>query len=347
MDATLNFFKQNIRLIGVLLAVFVFGFNVTYFGLKTFTNTKGITIIPTPNPYSQASPAPLNNASKEDGVYNILLLGYGGAGHAGSNLTDSIIVIHIDVNTKKLTFISIPRDLWVTGSHKINTSGIAGFKNTGPVVQNVTGLPINYYIAVDFGGFSKIIDNLGGITVQVPATFDDPFYPITGEENNTCGKTEAEINALKAKYSDYSLETQFTCRYEHLHFGKGPATLDGATALKFVRSRHGDSDFGRSLRQFAVLTGISKKLISLQTMQKFDEIVATLMQIVKTDLNSGIVKTLIQVTGDPGGYKLSQIQLNTDNVLSSSTSRDGQYILIPKSGNFQFDGIKGYIKQNI
>jgi anionic cell wall polymer biosynthesis LytR-Cps2A-Psr (LCP) family protein len=338
--------KKNL-LYPILAGVFILGFGITYFVLSK-VGIKKAAVSPTPNSFALATPKPINEVVPEKGVYNILFLGYGGAGHDGSLLTDSIIVIHVDTNTKKVAFISVPRDLWITGGHKINSVGATnGFENVGPAITGITGLPINYYVSADFGGFSKIIDDLGGITVQVPVTLDDPFYPIIGQENNTCGMTPDQINALKAKYSGYQLETQFTCRYEHLHFDKGPANLDGVTALKFVRSRHGDSDFARSLRQFAVLTGIENKLISFQAANKFDDIVGTLFTIVKTNLDAGTVKTLVQVFGNPKDYTTKQIQLTTDNVLNQGTSSDGQYILTPKAGNFDFSGVKSYISDNI
>ena len=143
------------------------------------------------------------------------------------------------------------------------------------------------------------------------------------------------------------METQFTCRYEHLHFDKGPTNLDGTTALKFVRSRHGDSDFARSLRQFAVLQGVENKLISFQMANKFDDIVNTISQIVKTDLDAGTIKSLVQVFGDPKAYSIKQIQLTTDNVLNQSTSSGGQFTLVPKSGNLNFSGTQDYIKSNL
>src|SRR5258706_4580507 len=336
-----------------LAIVFFVGLAATYLFLsfsKIFVKNPLRNILPTPNAYTFASPKPIEQFEpehQEKGTYNILFLGYGGAGHEGSLLTDSIILLHVDTNSHKAAFISVPRDLWVNGNHKINAAGISGFQDSKPIVTGVTGLPVNYYVSVDFGGFTKIIDDLGGITVQVPATFDDPFYPITGEENNTCGKTEQEINLLKTKYSGYSLETKFTCRYEHLHFDKGEVNLDGATALKFARSRHGDSDFGRSLRQFAILGGIKNKLISFQMTSKFEEIVGTLLHIVRTDLDPSIIKALVQIVGDVKAYSIKQIQLTTDNVLNQSTSNNGQFILIPKSGNFNFSGIKEYISSNI
>ncbi len=324
------------------LSIFLFGVF-----LGTLISKKPTIKQTSTNSFVLATPKPINQNNPEKGKYNVLLLGYGGANHDGGLLTDSIIVIHVDTNIRKATMISIPRDLWVPGNQKINAVGVTGFQNAMPVITNVTGLPINYYVSVDFGGFTKLIDDLGGITVNVPVGFDDPFYPITGQENNTCGLTDQQIFELKNKYQGFELERQFTCRYEHLHFNAGSTNLDGATALKFARSRHGDSDFGRSLRQFAVLQGIGDKLINLRSLNKVDSTINTLFQIVRTNLDLGTIKSLSQVFGDPGFYKINQIQLSTDNVLNQGTSNDGQFILTPKSGDFDFSGIKSYINSSL
>ncbi len=343
----LNFKFQKIDvLIGLLLTgIFILGFFVSYEMLILSKKTNREPSSETK--FARATPAPLNENTPEEGVYNILFLGYGGVGHAGSLLTDSIIVVHVNTNTRKVSFISVPRDLWVNGDHKINAVSVTGFQNAGPVVQSVTGLPINYYVAVDFSGLIKIIDNLGKINVEVPKTFSDPYFPIAGEENNTCGKTEAEINELKVKYSGYSLETQFICRYEQLHFDKGLVILDGATALKFVRSRHGDSDFGRSERQVAVLTGIGQKLISFQTAGKLDGVIDSFSKIVKTDLTIGAIKSLLQAFGDPTAYNTRGVHLTTDNLLNEGKSQTGEYILYPKAGTLNFGDIQNFIKADI
>src|SRR4030042_1795227 len=335
-------------LIGLLLtAVFFLGFLITYLTL-TFSKVfikKPTTPSSPSSSYSEATPAPIENPK---GVFNLVFLGYGGAGHSGSYLTNSIIIVHVDTNAGSAALISIPRDLWVPGNHKINAeASINGFQNVGSSILNITGLPINYFVSVDFSGFTKIIDNLGGITVDNPKAYNDAFYPIAGEENNTCGFTEEQINAFKAQYTGFNLEKQFTCRYEHLYFDKGPVKLNGEMALKFVRSRHGDSDFGRSLRQFAVLAGIENKLISLNSVGKLDNTIDTLSNIVRTDLNAGTIKTLLNVFGDPGKYNVKQIQLTTENVLNEGKSSDGQYILFPKAGNLNFSGIKSLINSNL
>ncbi len=336
----------------VYAAIFATGFFISYEGLtlsRIFVKNPLRNIIPTPNAFSAATPRPLEQVEpdkQEKGTYNVLFLGYGGAGHEGSLLTDSMIVAHVNVDSKKVTFVSVPRDLWVNGNHKINASALSGFADAGPVVTSLTELPVNYFVAVDFGGFAKIIDELGGITADTPAEFDDPYYPIIGQENNTCGKTETEIQELKTKYSGYNLEIQFTCRYEDLHYNKGPAQLTGSQALKYVRSRHGDSDFGRSARQIAVLKGIANKLISFQAMGKFDQIAGDISGMVRTNLDAGTIKSLIQILGDTKAYTYNYAPLTTDNVLMNSTSPDGQFILVPRAGNFNFSEVKDYINKN-
>ena len=330
------------------IAVFCFGFLLADLG---YTLSKMFIKKETPSQlsdsFTKASPKPLNNHNPQEGVYNVLLLGYGGPGHEGSLLTDSIIVIHVNTNTKKTALISIPRDLWVPGNKKVNTTGVTGFTNVGPVIQNVTGLPINYFVAVDFGGFTKIINNIGPITVNVPVTFDDPFYPIAGEENNVCGFTENQIFEFKNQFQGFELEKQFPCRYEHLHFDQGQTALDGETALKYVRSRHGDSDFGRSRRQFSILTGLATKLISLQSLSKIDNTINTLSQMVKTDLDFGTIKSLIDVLGNPTSYATTEIQLTTDNVLTQGFATTGEFILTPKAGDFNFTEVKSYITSQL
>lgn len=352
-----NLLKKKWFVPAILVSTFFSGILISFSGFTLYNalvQKPNKIAVPTPkiNSFAQSTPESVNNNNPEKGVYNALLLGFGGGNHDGADLTDSMIIVHVNTNTHKAALISVPRDLWVPGNQKINAIANTGFQNSGPVVTDVTGLPMNYYIAIDFSGFTKLIDNLGGITVITPQTFDDPFYPIDGQENNTCGFTNDQINAFKAQYSGFQLESQFTCRYEHLHFDKGSTNLDGTTALKFVRSRHGDSDFGRSLRQFAVLQGIANKLISFQALNKLNDTVNTLFQMVRTDLDLGTIKSLAEVFlpaqgGIPGLYKLSQIQLSTDNVLNQGVSSDGQFILTPKSGGFNFQGIKDYIKSQL
>lgn len=328
----------------LLAGVFIVGFTGTYFGLlvfgkqelKTGTNSAA-------NPVNEM-PEPTIEPINLEGSYNVALLGAGGDGHSGGALTDTIIIASINPKDKKAALISVPRDLWVPGNYKINaTVNNIGVENLKGTLQDVTGLKINKYALVDFAGIIKIIDTLEGIEVDIPKAFDDYFYPIRGLENETCGIDAEKIAEYHQKYSGFELEKQFTCRYENLHFEKGVTKVDGETALKLARSRHGDSDFGRSARQFAILKGILNKLISQGSFDKLNETYKALTKIVKTDLSLSQTSELLKIFGSPADYKISEIQLTESNVLNSSKSGDGQYILVPKAGINNFSGIRSFI----
>lgn len=344
----INFPHEKLLIGFVFFDLFVIGFLATVLLLNPsfFAKSKAQSLqTPPPKLISEAEPI---NIDEEEGVFNTVLLGYGGEGHSGGTLTDSIIVAHVDTNSKKAALISVPRDLWVPGGHKLNSvASVNGQANVPAVVQNITGLDVDYYVSVSFGDFEKTIDAMGGIIVDVPNSFTDNFYPIRGEENNLCGFTEEEVFVFKNKFTGFELEKQFTCRYEELKFNKGPVELDGPTALKFVRSRHGDSDFGRSERQFAVLKGALKKLVSLEALNNSSTILNGIFNLVKTDAPAGVVKSFLDVVGNTEEYEIIQIQLTTGNVLNESKSQDGQYILVPKAGNYNFSGIQDFVQQNI
>ena len=200
---------------------------------------------------------------------NLLLLGIGGGTHEGPDLTDTIIFMHVDPVQKKVTLVSLPRDLWIPDiGDKVNaTYTYASEKNPGSglavtesEVGKILGQHIDYGVKIDFGGFVKAVDILGGLDINVDDTFDDYAYPIEGNEDATCGLTDDQIasdSAAIASGSATELQS-FPCRYKHIHFDAGPTHMDGETALEYVRSRHAEgpegSDFARSKRQEKVIS---------------------------------------------------------------------------------------------
>lgn len=293
-----------------------------------------------------------------------LLLGYGGAGHQGGYLADVIQVVHLDFVSAQAALISIPRDLWVelpNGSQaKINQALTLGddpqepIKSGGQTAKKmaslVTGLPVNYFIGVDFVGFKRLIgEDLGSIQVDVPEVLDDPWYPITGEELNPCGKSPQEVADLTAQYSGFKLERQFECRYEHLYFKPGLNTMEGGDALKYVRSRHGSTagDFSRSQRQQVVLAGIKKKLLSLDTLNNIPSFFEKTSRNVTTDLDLEIIKYLAPALKAAGNYEVKNIILSTDNVFKSSKTSSGQFILTPVQGMNQWDEVHQYLQREL
>lgn len=336
------FSKKTFASIGLCLGIFLVAFISSYFFVKNSSvfQRKIIQPILTDEPIEVAE-------VPEDSIYTTLLIGYGGAGHDGGTLADSIILVEADPTNKKALIVSIPRDLWIPSlNDKINAAyAVAPAGNlTKSVVSQITGVNVDYFAAVDFTGFTKIIDALGKIEVDVPKTFDDYFFPVKGLENETCAKSAEEIADLHSKYSGFELEKQFTCRYEHIHFNQGPTTIDGETALKFVRSRHGDGDFGRSERQFAVLEAINKKLISLEVLSNTGKLLETLFGTVKTDLSIVKIKEIYQILGESGGYTVTKIHLSEDNTLISKKGPQGQYILVPKAGINNYTEIQNFIR---
>lgn len=327
-----KYMKYNKIFIFVL--VFIIGFLIGSFGYTKFINNKNIKNDNLVNLESEETKDLYDNSNdiKNDDKINVVLLGQGGGGHSGGGLSDSIILVSIDPLNKKIGLISIPRDFYFY-NHKINSD-----PSIKDAVASITGYSVPDYIAIDFTGFTKLIDNLGGIEVDVKKSYVDYFYPVKGLENETCGKSADEIYSLHQKYSGFELEKNFICRYEKIEYGIGISKMGGESALKYVRSRHGDSDFGRSRRQFEVLAALSKKA----KLQDLDMVIG----IVETSLSKSKIKSIISKIGNLLDYKIREIQLTDSNVLLSSKSFGGAYILIPKEGENNFSGIRNYINKN-
>ncbi len=357
------FTRKNLAiLIGALIGILVLSIIVTV-GLwgdrqPAISNTAAS---PTLAP---AQPLDLSQAPKDLTTLTVLLLGYGGAGHQGGYLTDVIQVVHVDFKAKKVALISIPRDLWVTlpngKAAKINSAFTLGSDPDKPVesggevakqmVATVLGKPVQYFIATDFVSFKRIIGyGLEGITVNVPEVLDDPWYPITGKEQDPCGKTPEEIAQLTSQYSGFELEKQFECRYEHLHFEPGSTTMQGEEALKFVRSRHGSSagDFSRSARQQALLLAIKDKLLSLQALQNLPTYFAQLIKHTNSDITLEIAQYLAPALANSLDFTFVSIVLSTETVLTSGKSATGQYIIYPKAGQDNWAQVHDYIAEKL
>lgn len=361
--------KFLIIIVGILLA-----FGAFYF----FSNFKFI---------GKTNQPSLIKLQPEKTVFNFLLLGYGGGAHEGTYLTDTIMVLNIDTKAKKTTIFSIPRDLWVglptkSGADfhtKINAlyqlelfpKDYPDLKklSTKTIISKVTGLPIDGYVSVNFAGFTKAIDILGGIDVEIKRSFTDPEYPIEGKEKELCDKDTEDLfkkaepfttpgfnpeqrdQQFKddpkleefVKNATDSPELAFPCRYEKLEFKKGPTHLDGATALKFARSRHAPEDggdFNRALRQQQVIEAVKDKVINIGFVSKIIPLMDEFKKDVKTDIGLDIIKKFIGQADKSKEYKITSFVLTDQNVFKNAVSEDGQYILIPNEGMDNWSGIQ-------
>lgn len=297
---------------------------------------------------------------------NILLLGIGGGKHDGPNLTDTIIFASIDPETKKVTMISIPRDLWVPELHaKINTAYAYGEeKKIGggltlakATISKILGQPIDYGVRVDFAGFVKAVDMVGGIDVVVDRTLDDPEYPISGKEEDTCGFTGEEF---EKRATDTAQLEAFPCRYEHLHFDPGEKHMDGETALRFVRSRHAigpeGTDFARSKRQEKVILALKEKVFSAGTLLnpvKIVNLVTILKDSIDTDITEDEYGDFINLAEKVRSGKMKSAVIDYGDteekryglLINPPITEEfrNQWVLSPRIGNGQYSEIQRYV----
>jgi polyisoprenyl-teichoic acid--peptidoglycan teichoic acid transferase len=200
-----------------------------------------------------------------DGRVNILVLGKGGADHEGGELTDTIMMLSVDPKNNDAAILSIPRDLYVRvpskGSMKLNAvyetakqdafnekpsnksvvefkneAEKAGLKRVEQTLEGVLGVPINYYMMVDFTAFKKAINTVGGLEFYVN-------HPIDRDYN-------------------------FIGQYGVLNVPKGMQKFDGDKAIYYVRSRYtdADGDYSRTARQRELIIALKEKFFSVGTL---------------------------------------------------------------------------------
>jgi len=215
----------------------------------------------------------------EQDKVNILITGVGGVEHEGTELTDTILLASLHLKSKTLSLLSIPRDLFVDyplgGRGKINEIYMRGLSakkspseamaDLGGKLREITGEKTDYYLNIDFNGFTKFIDLLGGIEITIEEDLTDTQYP-----DNNWG------------YTTFSIK-------------KGRQTIDGATALKYARSRHSTSDFDRSRRQQLVIKALKDRLFSLDILTsptKVKSLYYAIVSHIKTDLSLGQLASL-------------------------------------------------------
>jgi LCP family protein required for cell wall assembly len=259
---------------------------------------------------------------EEDDAINVLLLGMGGAGHEGPFLTDTIVLASFAPKEKKAVLLSIPRDLvvptsdygWIKINH-INAFAEVkkpneGGNETRKILSSVFDIPIPYYVRMDFEGFKKIIDDLGGITVNVKRGFTDTQYPT----------------------KDFKTKT--------VTFPEGWQVMDGERALEFVRSRHGNNDegtdFARSRRQQQVILAVKDKIFSMSTLLsplRLVEAMQTINQHLDTNFEIWEILRLANLINDAKNENILTYVLDASPTgLLYAEMYEGAYVLLPKNG---------------
>ncbi len=256
----------------------------------------------------------------------ILVLGVDRRSDGGDQNADVIIVAELDVAGHTLSGVSIPRDLLVNipgvGPDKINTSynygvlsdpadpasGVAYVRNT---VEAAFGISIDGYILIDFDGFEGVVDALGGIDVEVPYTIVDNKYPT----------------------DDYGIET--------ITFNAGPQRMDGEAALKYVRTRHADSDDARRQRQIDVILAILSEGRSLGSIAKADSLIVSVGEAIQTSFGLEEQLTLARLARLMTESSVSIANIE-EPLVQSAWTEDGKWVYLADE-----DALADFVRQSL
>ncbi|HSK48462.1 MAG TPA: LCP family protein [Coriobacteriia bacterium] len=242
--------RAALAVLAVVALVFVAGGIAAWAWVSTLQNTMVV---------KAEKLAPSLEKAKPQEPYTVLLLG-GDKRRDEPYRTDTMILAKVDPKKKKMWMLSIPRDTRVEiaghGAVKINSAfTYGGEEGAIKAVKQLTGVPINHYMHVDFKGFKKAVDALGGVWIDVPVVIDD--------------RQAASHNRSAS------------------HIDAGYQLLDGDHALTFVRARHqfADQDFSRMKNQQIFFKALADQVAKSQNLTKVPRVVSSVAPYIKTDMS--------------------------------------------------------------
>jgi LCP family protein required for cell wall assembly len=258
------------------------------------------------------------NPSDTSSNFNILILGIDRRhGNQTNWRTDVIQLITLSPDRTKSVVTHIPRDVWAD-TYKINaTYNLKGPDAMKDQVQKITGQRPDRIIRVDFDAFVWAVDSVGGLTIDVPVGFKDENYPLDRE-----GKEELTT----------------------IEFEKGLQTMDGETALTYVRSRKGDngqgSDYARGTRQQQVMEEIIDDYFvegNIFSPKNAETLYKIATQKVYTDISINDMPILYQLMINYKKFEINQLSLDTSNYLEvpkNTAAYGGAWTLIGKNDSY-------------
>lgn len=279
----------------------------------TITPTKTITPTPSPTltPTPIFSPTPMPTPTYSGDFVHILLLGLDSTRNLGAQNTDVILAAIIDKDTKQVTLLSIPRDLWVyiptygwsriNVAHKIGHR--TGYPGGGPgllmdTIEMNFGLSLDHWVRIDFQGFTRVVDALGGVDMTVACPVNLRFKPPTSEEE------------------------------EEMILEPGVHHLDGATALRYVRTRRGGNDFDRAQRQHQLIKAMWDQAKSPDLILKIPGLWSALNGSFQTDLDLGDILSLAPLALDLRPEHVRSRYIG-GNQTEGWTNAEGWQVLLP------------------
>lgn len=248
------------------LLIIVLVFVAVGAGVYTMWSANAINNV-VPDRSNEAYTTTLEDAQEySESMINILVVGTDAGASDPSDVgrADSIMICNVDLENETVDILSIPRDsrVEIPGYQyqtKINHSyAYGGIDLTKSTVENLLGVPIDYYAVVDFQGFEAIVETLGGVYIDVPISMSAHTY-----------------------YGDIDLEP-------------GYQLLDASEALGFVRYRYDSGgDIARAERQRLFLEAVFKQITSAENLGKISTLIPQIVSLVETDLSNTDIIALI------------------------------------------------------
>jgi LCP family protein required for cell wall assembly len=249
---------------------------------------------------------------------NLLFMGVDQrCGEEGPAHTDTMMLATVDPLSKSAALFSLPRDLWVEipgfGVDRINQAFYFGqayeYPGGGPAlaqetVEALLGVPVDYYLTVDFQAFVDAVNLIGGLTIDVPEAINDPDYP------DSC-----------YGYDPFSIQV-------------GKQRLDGEAALKYARTRAtAGGDVDRAGRQQAVLLAIREQVAQLDQLPGLIVQAPLLWRSLQDNVNTNLpLQDLLELAMLVQGLPSENIRtavLDYDYVYIETTP-DGRQVLVPR-----------------
>lgn len=317
--------KQNLLTAGAILLLF---FLVYWTGLKVLSALSGTRLL---GFFSDLFAKEL--ITDNQGHTNVLMLGVGGELHEGKDLTDTIIIASINRTKGTVGMLSVPRDFYVQTTlngmrvnrlyekAKLQWDSEQGLDFVRDTISEVLNIPIHYYAKIDFEAFEKTVDALDGVDVLVENEINDPLYPRDGSFD-----------------------------YEPFFLPKGMQHLDGATALKYVRSRKSSSDFDRSKRQQEVLLALKNKMKEkLFRKSVLKKLYYSLTEHVETDFSLRELLSLADFAASWNSEQLAMATLNDEPIFRGGflytplrELYNGAFVLLPAGDNL--DSVRHFVQ---
>jgi len=310
----------------LITGIFVFSFGIGRLSLSETASAAlaNLTNLPLLNQMHLIGSPDRGLKGEGDDRINVLLLGMGGEGHDGPLLTDTIMVASFQPSQNKVALLSIPRDMLVplpkAGWRKINAANAfgelespgRGGEFTKTALEGLLGIDIPYYVRVDFQAFQELIDDVGGVDIYVDRSFTDHNYPAT-------------FNSLQT--------ISFTEGWQH---------MSGSEALRFARSRHGNSgegsDFARAKRQQKVLAAVKERATAFNMLKnpaRVSNMLAELQSNITTNMQVGEILRLAKLgrSIDPATVIHKVIDDGPNSPLQAAVINSA-YVLVPRKDDW-------------